>query len=238
MNLMAGQAPKGLAGDSAEMVAARRRWLARGHYDFLAQAVATGVGPERTVADFGCGEGYYLGKVLADRTDVAGYGSDISKAAVAAAAKAYPAATWAVADTNKLIPLADGSVDAGLCIFAPRNVEEFARVIRPGGRLVVVIPGAGHLEELRERYGLIGIEADKASKITVQFEGKFALEKKIEIEGHAELDGAALTDLVEMTPNARHLDDATRAALKEGGRADLRFEILTFTRILGSDEIS
>lgn len=240
VNLVTGKAPRAEVGDSAEMVAARRGWLGRGCYEFLAAGVRAEVaaGQPKVVADFGCGEGYYLNYVLGGLTEAAGYGTDISKAAVAAAAKAYPVAQFVVADTNKLIPLADGAVDVGMCIFAPRSAEEFARVIRSGGRLVIVIPGAEHLAALRERFGLIGIEADKANKIETQLAGHFQLIGKTELAGSARLDGAALTDLVEMTPNARHIDEATRADLVGGATADFRFEILTFTRILEGNENS
>ncbi|GAC1369701.1 MAG: hypothetical protein NVSMB39_1790 [Candidatus Saccharimonadales bacterium] len=237
MNLLDGAGARGLAGDSAEMVAARRAWLRRGHYEFLAEALTEAVGAARILADFGCGEGYYLDYVMR-RTGADGYGTDLSKVAVAAAAKAYPQVQFAVADTNKLIPLADGSVDAGTCVFAPRSPEEFGRVIRNGGRLAVAIPGEAHLAALRERFGLMGIETDKAAKITAQLSERFILDGRQELQGSAELDGAELRELIEMTPNARHLDDPMRRALEDGGKAEFRFEILTFTRILRSNEIS
>ena len=51
-----------------------------------------------------------------------------------------------VADTWDGLPLADGCVDLVQVVFAPRNPSEFARVLRPGGTLVVAreedrIPG-------------------------------------------------------------------------------------------------
>jgi hypothetical protein len=44
--------------------------------------------------------------------------------------------------------LADGSVDLALSVFAPRNGAELARVLRPGGALMVVTPAPEHLCEL------------------------------------------------------------------------------------------
>ena len=93
---------------------------------------------------------------------------------------------------------------------------------------------------VRERFGLIGIEADKAEKIAGQLVGGFELDSKNELAGSAVLDGAALRELVEMTPNARHLDEAKRIEIASTReiKVDFRFEILTFTRILKSNEVS
>lgn len=235
VNLIAGKAPAASQGDSAAMIAARRAFLARGYYQELAAAVAeevAGASP-RVVADFGCGEGYYLGEIMRSPGMEAArcFGTDISKPAVAAAAKAYPAAQFVVADTNRLIPLDDGSADVGICVFAPRSDSEFARVIAPGGRLIVVIPGPGHLAALRERLGLIGIEADKAAKVQASL-SSFRLQAVRHVKGQATLDEAALRELVEMTPNARHMSDETRASIAgaSGTTAYFEFEIIIFSR--------
>src|SRR5688572_19551475 len=90
VNLLTGKPRRGAAaGDTAAMVRARRAFLERGHYAPLAAAVARGVGSARIVADAGCGEGYYLGRLMTE-PGLAGavfYGTDVSKPAVAAAAK-------------------------------------------------------------------------------------------------------------------------------------------------------
>lgn len=234
VNLVTGKAPGALQGDSAAMVTARRAFLARGFYQPLAEAIATAVGDVKpqVVADFGCGEGYYLHEVTRNIASVRAYGTDISKPAVAAAAKVYREAQFVVADTNRFIPLASGSVDAAINVFAPRNAAEFGRVMRPGGRLVVAIPGAEHLASLRERFGLIGIEEDKAVKIAAQLAEHFELKQTQHVDCAIELDGAAATDLLEMTPNARHIDSNTLADIHEGEliMTSAHFEVLVFTR--------
>ncbi|MFR4973349.1 MAG: 50S rRNA methyltransferase, partial [Butyricicoccus pullicaecorum] len=48
------------------------------------------------------------------------------------------------------LPLADASVDLVLHLFAPMCAEEFARVLRPGGTLLTVTPGARHLWGMKE----------------------------------------------------------------------------------------
>ena len=235
VNLLVGKAPGALQGDNAEMVRARRAFLARGYYRPLAEAVAAGVGADRprVVADFGCGEGYYLGQLMRSPglEHVRAYGTDISKPAIVAAAKAYPAVRWAVADTNRLIPLADGSVDAAINVFAPRNAKEFARVIRTGGRLVIAMPGAGHLADLRERFGLIGIEDDKPAKTNAGLT-EFELLDTKRLTDEIRLRAAGLRDLLEMTPNARHLSEQARTEIGSLGETatHIEFEVLIFGR--------
>jgi 23S rRNA (guanine745-N1)-methyltransferase len=235
VNLITGKAPSALQGDNAEMVRARRAFLEQGYYRPLARAVAEAVaGTEvRVIADFGCGEGYYLDQLMntPGLKGVRAYGTDISKPAIAAAAKAYPLARWAVADTNRLIPLADGSVDAAINVFAPRNAAEFARVIRPGGRLVVAIPGAEHLANLRERFGLIGIQDDKPAKTSAQLSA-FELHGTKRVKDEILLDASSLRDLLEMTPNARHLSEQARAEIDNISeiRTHIEFDVLIFGR--------
>ncbi|MBT6593070.1 MAG: hypothetical protein HOO18_03860, partial [Porticoccaceae bacterium] len=52
-------------GDSDEMIRSRQRFLNAGYYQPLSDAIVTAVakaasGPEQTVLDLGCGEGYYM----------------------------------------------------------------------------------------------------------------------------------------------------------------------------------
>jgi 23S rRNA (guanine745-N1)-methyltransferase len=243
VNLVTGKAPSATQGDDMAMVRARRAFLSRRYYQPLAAALAevASAAEPHVIADFGCGEGYYLGELMGgpQLSGVAAYGTDISKPAIAAAAKAYPAAQFAVADTNRLIPLAGAVVDVGICVFAPRNPAEFARVIAPGGRLLVAIPAQAHLADLRERFGLLGIERDKATKITAQL-GGFTLASTRNVSHTARLDGAALRDLIAMTPNARHMDAGTSAQLADVRvtNAEFEFEILEFIRYTKGNEIS
>jgi len=83
-------------GDSKEMVAARRRFLAAGFYRPIAAAVGRAaladLPADATISclDAGCGEGYYLRQLAAaagDEHTLALLGLDISKWAVLAAAK-------------------------------------------------------------------------------------------------------------------------------------------------------
>ena len=48
------------------------------------------------------------------------------------------------------LPVADGSVDLLLNCFSPLAIEEFHRVLRPGGVFVYVVPSEKHLWELKQ----------------------------------------------------------------------------------------
>ena len=146
-------------GDSKEMILARQRFLEAGHYLPIAQAVSRAVlGAASPVDNFscldaGCGEGYYLRQLIAAAGQssalTATLGVDISKWAVMAAAKRDKTTTWLVG-TNAKLPILSESVDLVLCMFGFPVYPEFARVLKPAGRLLQVDAGPDHLRELRE----------------------------------------------------------------------------------------
>jgi len=145
-------------GDSKEMVAARRRFLNAGHYQPIAAAVAQAVladlpvGASAACLDAGCGEGYYLRQLAAagrDDLSLAVLGLDISKWATLAAAKQDRRPNWVVG-SNANLPVLSATVDRVLCMFGFPVYSEFARVLKPGGQLLLVDAGPDHLRELRE----------------------------------------------------------------------------------------
>lgn len=190
-------------GDTAEMVADREEFLAAGHYDFIAGALATDGG---LVVDAGVGTGHYLGHVLAKDPGAIGLGLDVSKPALRRAGRAHPRAAAALADLWQRLPLADASAGLVLDVFAPRNGPEFHRVLRPGGALLVVTPAADHLRELIDAYGLIGVDPDKAGRVADSLGGHFTAERVVTCRRTLHLGGGELRTLVGMTPSARHTD--------------------------------
>ena len=145
-------------GDSKEMVAARRRFLAAGFYRPIAAAVGraalAGLPADATISclDAGCGEGYYLRQLAAaagDEHTLALLGLDIFKWAVLAAAKPDKRPRWGVG-RNAQLPVLPGTLDRLLCLFGFPVYPEFARVLKPGGLLLQVDAAADHLRELRE----------------------------------------------------------------------------------------
>jgi 23S rRNA (guanine745-N1)-methyltransferase len=138
------------SGDSVEMVRARQAFLATGAYDRVGDAVNAAVanaadGGPVDVLDVGCGEGYYTRRLTVEGR-VAGV--DLSRPAVAAAARQQPGGWYAVASAFDL-PVPDRSVDVLISVFGPVAGSEFARVGRPGGAVIAVHPGPRHLDTLR-----------------------------------------------------------------------------------------
>lgn len=200
VNLL-GQAPPRNA-DTPAMLDARVRFLAAGHFDPIADAVADAASGSTRILEAGAGTGHYLAHVLNALPDAHGLATDVSVAAAKRAARAHPRAAAIVADTWAGLPVADAAVNAVLCVFAPRNPAEFARVLGPGGRLVVVVPQPSHLQEIRDRHGLLDVPDDKADAVEAAFPG-WAVSRTT-VERTAELAADEVRDLIAMGPNAFH----------------------------------
>ncbi len=127
---------------------ARRAVYQAGFFAPLTDAIRPFVRPGR-VFDAGCGEGSAL-TALTDGPDA--IGMDIEKQAVKMAAGAFKGRWWCVGDLCA-IPVPDASIDTLLNILTPANYGEFRRVLRPGGRLIKVVPGEEHLKEIRALAG-------------------------------------------------------------------------------------
>ncbi|QLQ39212.1 putative RNA methyltransferase [Micromonospora robiginosa] len=215
VNLLAGRAPH--SGDSAEMVAARADFLAAGHYDTVAAALAAAGrvaagDPYPLVVEPGAGTGHYLAAVLAALPDAAGLALDVSKPALRRAARAHPRAAAALADTWQRLPLADRSVRVLLNVFAPRNGAEFHRVLDPAGALLVVTPAGDHLGELVEALDLLRVDPAKADRVADSLGAHFVEESADEHRARLALTRAEVTTLVGMGPSAWHADPDRLAA--------------------------
>ena len=201
VNLLGRAAPANA--DTPAMLDARARFLAAGRYAALADAVASALSGALRIVEVGAGTGYYLGRALDSLPGAEGLATDVSPAAARRAARAHPRAASIVADTWAGLPLLDDAVDAILCVFAPRNPAEFARVLAPGGRLVVVVPRAHHLGELRADYGLLDVAADKAEALVGSLPG-WRLAALETVERRLELTSDEVADVIAMGPNAFH----------------------------------
>ncbi|WP_237133105.1 putative RNA methyltransferase [Pseudohongiella sp. O18] len=144
----------------------------------VAGAILNGVTSSATLncLDAGCGEGYYLRQLAAQcqpDQSLTVLGLDISKWAVQAAARqdrhvqhseaasvsgqgAAPVSdagtknvSWVVGN-NANLPVLPATLDRILCMFGFPGYPEFLRVLKPGGKLLMVDAGADHLRELRE----------------------------------------------------------------------------------------
>jgi 23S rRNA (guanine745-N1)-methyltransferase len=196
------------SGDSAEMVADRVAFLDAGHYAGVTGAIADAVGADGTpqsLLDLGGGTGHHLAGVLDRLPGAVGVVLDSSRYAARRAARAHPRAAAVVADSWARLPVRDGVLDRVLVVFAPRNGPEIARVLRPGGRLVVVTPAADHLHEIVGPLGLLRVDPDKAARLAASLEPDLEPLGSSSFRAELDLDRAAVATLVGMGPHARHL---------------------------------
>ncbi|USY22954.1 methyltransferase type 11 [Nocardiopsis exhalans] len=210
--LLTGATPPG-TGDSKDMVGARLRFQAKGHYDPIGLALAeqlaagdvAGFANGGVIVDVGGGTGHYLNQVLDRIPEAVGLTTDVSKFAARKAAKAHPRSGAVTADSWRRLPLADDSAEALLNVFAPRNAAEFHRVLKPEGVLLVVTPAADHLTEPREELGLLHVDPRKDERLAEGLKDHFTLESGRDLRFTMELAHEDVLTVVGMGPSARHV---------------------------------
>jgi 23S rRNA (guanine745-N1)-methyltransferase len=214
VSLLPGDARTGSA-DSAEMVAAREAFLEAGHFEPLAKALgdeaarALGGG---AVLDLGAGTGWYLARLLDRFPGRAGLALDLSKHALRRAAKAHPRIGAVACDAWRGLPVRDDAAALVLSVFAPRNGAEIARVLAPGGALVVATPTERHLGELVAAFGLLTVDERKQERLAAQLDAHLDLERRVEREWPLALTPADVANAVSMGPSARHVSLHERPA--------------------------
>jgi 23S rRNA (guanine745-N1)-methyltransferase len=230
-------------------------------------ALAASPGGRPTVLDAGTGTGHYL-RTLLDRFEpgtfapyrfepdraesegadparpsagsvsAAAIGLDISKFALRRAARMNPEALNVAGDVWQPLPVEDNAVDVVTVVFAPRNAPEFARVLRPGGRLVVVTPRPGHLAEIAGQTGMLGIEPAKEERLAASLGTHFAPVGARDLDLALSLSPRDVTNLALMGPAGHHLDRAALAALEAGlpprTAVSARFRISVFEPVPAS----
>ncbi|HET8795867.1 MAG TPA: methyltransferase domain-containing protein [Arthrobacter sp.] len=221
VNLLTGKA-SGYVPDTAPMVEAREEFLAGRHYDRLAGAVSRHAQQalegksSPAIADAGAGTGFYLAAALRQLPGARALALDISKYALRRAARALPETLCLVWDIWRPLPVADGALDVVLNIFAPRNPAEFARVLAPGGRLIVVTPLPGHLEEIRRTASLLEVQAEKSEHLTRTLEPHFKRDTYDDVEFSMSLSPADIRLAALMGPAAHHLGESKLEKQLEG----------------------
>jgi 23S rRNA (guanine745-N1)-methyltransferase len=190
-------------GDDKDMAAARTRFLDGGWYaplmDSLCRLALAHTGEGSAVLDAGCGEGYYTNGIFsALQSNLKSFslaGIDLSKAALKKAARRCSGAEFAVASVYHL-PVADSSVNLLVDCFAPLALEEYRRVLKPGGVFLYVVPAPRHLLEMKTvLYDRPYENPDEA----VGYDG-FTYLDIVPVETEMDLPHDGLMDLFRMTP--------------------------------------
>ncbi|MBR5239462.1 MAG: methyltransferase domain-containing protein [Clostridia bacterium] len=165
-----------LPGDNKLMVDARSAFLGKGYYNIFRDNLKKIIDEYNpiNILDAGCGEGYYTDGIYQDGRTVIGI--DISKTALQKAAPKNKNITYITASLFD-IPLQNESTDLLFSLFAPYAGEEFHRVLKKDGIMILGIPGENHLIELKnviyekpyknqvKDYELSGFKFQKAEKI-------------------------------------------------------------------------
>ncbi|MFO7961920.1 MAG: hypothetical protein R6U94_13340 [Nitriliruptoraceae bacterium] len=175
--------------------------------------------PAGIVCEVGAGPGTYLAAVLDAMPDRTGLAVDVAKAAARRAARCHTRANAIVADVWDGLPLRAGSVAVLLDVFAPRNAAEFARLVVPGGTLVVATAEPDHLAELRERFGMLGVPGGKGARIAAELAPAFAARGVETVRTSVPVTPALAVDLATMGPSGHHLDPQRLEAVAPGADA-------------------
>ena len=196
-------------GDSKECVRSRSDFLSLGHYKPISEKMNEladkYLSDGETLLDAGCGEGYYTVSLAktAKKKNALTVGIDISKPAVEHTAKS--AKREGLSELIPLVssiyelPLSDRSVSVVTSIFAPCPENEFSRVLKDGGHLIIAAAGENHLMGLKKAlYETVYTNEDRAD---LPSEEKFELVEKDTLSYKIELgSNKEILDLFAMTP--------------------------------------
>lgn len=217
-------------GDTLQSVEARREFLEAGYYQPLQQAVVNKIEQLKinTLLDIGCGEGYYTSAMQAVVQQCIGV--DIAKNAVQVAAKRNSKVTWVVG-TGAVLPVRPESMDMCTSLFSPIPEQEILSVLKPRGYLLVVTPAQQHLYAMREAL-FDQVNPHLPEKFVHQLEQNFDLIEQQVVDAPLNLDQAALTQLIAMTPYAYKAKVEKRELLQQRMALDViaSFQIYLFQK--------
>lgn len=134
-------------GDDAFMVNQRINFLNDGFYDFLVDKLQSIMDRYHvtTLLDYACGPGYYCSKFNVTEK----IGIDLSKSAIKYAAAHDKSSMYLVANGFHL-PFYDNTFDCITIVFAPLSYDEFYRLLKPNGIVIIVSPASDHLFEIKQ----------------------------------------------------------------------------------------
>ena len=214
-------------GDDRAMMVARTAFLAAGHYAPVADALAEAalVDAPATLVDVGCGEGYYLRRLRTrSGPSLSICGMDISRHAATAASRRDPDSLYVVASAYRM-PFLDAIADVAMAQFAPTSAEELARVVRPGGLVVIGGPGPRHLFGLKSQVYDHPAEHDEASPLADAAGFTLIGQQRVRYD-LALRHSADIANLLGMTPFYWAADAATQARLSVLQALDTEVDVI------------
>lgn len=138
-----------IKGDDAFLVQAREHFFSTNPYQPLMIEMKKWILPNDVVLDVGCGIGAYLKYFKTQDHTLTTLGCDGSKLAIKKAAKHDSLSHYVVANMNNL-PYIDHHIDVIISVFAPYDIKEITRVLKPKGRFILITPSTHHLVELKK----------------------------------------------------------------------------------------
>lgn len=111
--------------------------------------------PKIALLDFGCGKGKILGEILKINPTIKAYGADVSDRAISFVKRKYPHCSFVVHEEGKRFPFKSNFFDFITALDVMEHVydtettfKELARVLKPGGFLLVSVPYNGFIKNV------------------------------------------------------------------------------------------
>lgn len=199
-----------------ELFESRHAVIDAGIYDQMQQIIIEQISMDSPVLlDTGCGEGSHLHRICQKLDRAMGVGIDISKEGILAAAKFYSQQLWCVGDLANS-PYNEGAFDVILNILSPANYEEFQRLLKPGGKVLKIVPQENYLKELRVQAFADSEKESYTNAQTVErFKESFPHTEVKRITYTVPLEQELVQKLLKMTPMGWHIENKESIQLQQ-----------------------
>ncbi len=201
-------------GDNPDMIKARKRFLDKGYYAFLAEAVNDLLEEGDSLVDLACGEGYYTSRFCCKDK----IGIDLSKSGLKIASKSDKDTLYLL---NSIFhdPLEDKCCDKVVTIFAPIAGKEICRILKDDGSFILVRPDKRHLLQLKQ----IVYDHPYLNEAEDVVISGLTRTDQIKIEEEKTVSKEDLSDLFMMTPYYNTTSLTDKKKLEKAGNTKISF---------------